>query len=334
VRHRRCLAVRRVLTHNPRRDLDQSCRSPSKAQGPFPGAIPWGASGFLHASNAVCVGGMRRPQRANRLGSTARLLRASPAHAPPRTPSSATRSSKPRPVLRGRPACSHHASRTWGRPLWARRGAMPPHGPTPVSGGVRTPASIPPATTSPGGARPSQPCPAVAVPRVGASCRGSRSLPCPLPPRSRPCPPSCTARGVRAVPPGGCDPAARHRSSPQRPAHRALPTASPPRSGPSGPPPRAGRAGVGLHRPARAPPARRALRGPPRGGGARGGPAGALRGVRQPSVPCPRHSPRRLPSSGGGPPPGDSRRRSGGPPSSRRDRDRGRPAPPCAGVVG
>ena len=87
MRQRRFLASRRLMTPTPRRDLDQSCGRPRKSTVPFPGSIPWGASGFLNAINAVCGGCRRRPQRANRLGSTAMLLRASPSHSPPMTQS-------------------------------------------------------------------------------------------------------------------------------------------------------------------------------------------------------------------------------------------------------
>jgi hypothetical protein len=70
------------MTPHPRRALDPSCVSPSKSQVPFPGSLPWWASGFLHAISAVLVGCMRRPKRAHRLGSTAMILRASPSNAP------------------------------------------------------------------------------------------------------------------------------------------------------------------------------------------------------------------------------------------------------------
>ena len=126
MRQRRVLAVLRLMPPNPRRALAQSCVSPSKSQVPFPGAIPWWASGFLHAINAVFVGGMRRPKRAHRLGSTAMLRRASPAHAQPMTQSSAKRLSKPCPCMRGRTSCSTHSSSTWGRKILARRGGKDP----------------------------------------------------------------------------------------------------------------------------------------------------------------------------------------------------------------
>ena len=45
---------------------------------PCPVAEAWRASGFPIAINAVCSGGMVKPKRANRLGRTAMLFRASP----------------------------------------------------------------------------------------------------------------------------------------------------------------------------------------------------------------------------------------------------------------
>jgi hypothetical protein len=87
VRRIRVPAVWRLITQQPRRDGIQSWVNPSKSQVPVPSSVSWRAPGFLHALRAVLVGGIRRPQRAHRLGSTAMILRASVATAQPRTPS-------------------------------------------------------------------------------------------------------------------------------------------------------------------------------------------------------------------------------------------------------
>ena len=144
-RRARLLAVLRCIPQTPWRARVQEGGKPRKAPVPGPSADACWARGFLPARSPVCVGGLRRPQRAHRLGSPALLCRASASTAPPMTHASAQRRRPPRPGIRGCPACAPPASRTSCRHRLAQTGAPTPPGGTPVAGWRRTPAALPPA---------------------------------------------------------------------------------------------------------------------------------------------------------------------------------------------
>ena len=262
-------------------------------------------------------------------------LRASAATSHPMTQSSAKRLRKHRPCIRGCTAGSPHSS----QPCWSNRvantGELGPPCTTPVAGELTPPSAMPPARRHGPRRRPIRP----------ALTRGRRtarswvlSILSPSPRTSastlRARLPSCTARVVRVVPHGGDDPAASHTSRRRNRARRSLPTASPRLFGPSWPRTGAVRSAAGARLPSRPRPALRGRPGSGRCADAQAAPAGSRRGVRRTPGRSPHRSRRHSPSSSGATPPADSPRRSGAPAACRRERDRGRPAPPSAGVWG
>ena len=111
VRRTRVLAVRRLMPPTPRRTRAPACGNPRPSPVPCLSVAPAWPAGFLHARTAVCVGGLVQPERANRLGRTALLVRASASRAPPRTHASAQRLRTLRPCRRGGTSGAHQAAR-------------------------------------------------------------------------------------------------------------------------------------------------------------------------------------------------------------------------------